>query len=358
MKRIPKIKVTSELLLRVNRKVSSSLELRKVSDMILVQAKSALIADCSALFILDKATGRFIPIDSKGFDRESKESLKVLGAWKKINTQLLRNSRAVVVNDAEKNPLGLEAFLAVPLKTNTKMIGALIVGNYKKRKKGFDDADKKLLYTLANNVSIALLNATLHSDMKNLFLDTITSLVAAVETKDPYTRGHSERVAKYAAAIAKEMKFPASFIERLRLSGILHDIGKIGISDSILLKSTRLNKREQEYMHGHPLLGSKIVSSVLNQEGIVKGIEEHHEQFDGKGYPARLKGKQISLEGRIIAVADVFDTLTTKRPYKKALSAKEALLEIVRNSGTQFDARIVKAFQSSFSKYPELWMFK
>jgi len=194
--------------------------------------------------------------------------------------------------------------------------------------------------------------------VKSHFLSTITSLVAAVDAKDPYTHGHSERVAKYAVAIAREMGLSASFIKSLRLSGILHDIGKIGISDNILLKSTGLNKKELEYMHGHPLLGSKIVSSVLNQKGIIRGVEEHHEHFDGNGYPLRLKGKRISLEGRIIAVADVFDTLTTKRPYKKAFSAKEALLEIVRNAGTQFDARIVKAFQRAFSKRPKFWMFK
>ena len=105
----------------------------------------------------------------------------------------------------------------------------------------------------------------------------------------------------------------------------------------------------------HPLIGSKIVASVINTNGILRGIEEHHEHFDGKGYPKRFKGKQISLEGRIIAVADAFDTLTTKRPYKKAYSAKEAFLEITRSAGTQFDPQAVEAFRKSFSKHSARW---
>ena len=255
----------------------------------------------------------------------------------------------------EKFPLG--AFLAVPLKTDSRIIGALIVSNNRKRKAHFNDEDRKLLSTLANNVSIALLNAKLYENTKSLFMNTIGSLVTAVDAKDPYTHGHSERVSKYAVAIGEELKLSSHSLENLRLSGLLHDVGKIGISDEILSKASSLDEKERKKIKEHPVIGLRITDSVINSKGVLGGIAEHHEHYDGTGYPKHLKGKKISLEGRIIALADAFDTLTTDRPYQKAFSAKEAFLEILNSSGSQFDPRIVKAFQRSFSKHPDIWHF-
>ena len=254
-----KTKRVLETLLEVSKKVSSSLKLDKVSNMILSQAKSVLGTDYSALFLLDQDSRHLVLIGAKGFKSNQIKNLKVLGGWEKVNIELIKKKKAIIVNDVQKSTifkrkkipfskekLPLGAFLAVPLKTRSGIIGALIVSNHKKRKTHFSVVDKKLLYTLANNVSIALLNAKLYENTKSLFFNTITSLVTAVDAKDPYTHGHSERVAKYAVAIGEEMRLSYTFLENLRLSGILHDIGKIGISDKILSKKTSLNKKEMK----------------------------------------------------------------------------------------------------------------
>ncbi|MBL7157467.1 MAG: HD domain-containing protein [Candidatus Omnitrophica bacterium] len=371
MHKKPKEKEALEALLKVSKKVSSSLELEKVSDMILYQAKSVLCTDHSALFLLDEESKHLFLIGAKGFADNQIKNLAVLGSWEGINVELIKKSKPIIVNDIQRSAkfkhaeipflhkkLPIGAFLAVPLKTDSKIIGALLVSNHKKRRRDFTEDDKKLLSTLANNVSIALLNAKLHNNLKSLFMNTVTSLVTAVDAKDPYTHGHSERVARYAVRIGVEMNLSKDFLEDLRLSGLMHDIGKIGIKDNILSKDKALNKKELKEIREHPTIGLRIVDSVISSKVVLSGIAEHHEYYNGKGYPKRLKGKHISMEGRIIAVADAFDTLTTDRPYQKAYSAKEAALEISRSSRSQFDPHVVKAFQKTFSKNPNIWQFK
>ncbi|MFH1381201.1 MAG: HD domain-containing phosphohydrolase [Candidatus Omnitrophota bacterium] len=365
-----KQKEALETLLEVSKKVSSSLDLEKVSGMILKQMKLVFNTDFSALFLLSDDYKHLMLAGANGFRSNQIENLKILAGWEKINTEIVKKSKVISVNDVSKSatfknekislskegfPLG--AFLAVPLKKDSKIIGVLAVSNHKKRKKCFTEADKKLLLTLANHVSIALSNAKLYKNMKGLFLDTVTSLVTAVDAKDPYTHGHSERVSRYAVAIGKEMSLSPDLLEELRLAGLMHDVGKIGISDAILSKKGKLNKIEREKIKKHPAIGSKIVESIMHSKGIMRGIVEHHEFFNGKGYPKSLKRKEISLEGRIIAIADAFDTLTTDRPYQKAFSPKESALEIIRSSGTQFDPEVVRAFQKSLSKNPAEWKF-
>ena len=366
-----KEKKAVETLFRVSKKVGSSLELKKVSDMILEEARSFLETDYSSLFLLDEKSGNLMLIGASGFRNDQLENLKVLGSWERINLELIKKLRPIIVNDITRNTLfknkevpflheklPLGAFLAVPLKTKSKVIGVLVVSNHKKNKTKFTTEDKNLLYTLANEVSIALLNARLYETTKNLFLNTIASLITAVDAKDPYTHGHSERVAKYAVAIGEEMKLSPDFLKELRLSGLLHDMGKIGISDSILSKTEILSDEEMEKVKEHPAIGLRIVDSVIHSKCILGGISAHHERFNGEGYPKKLKGEEIPLSGRIVAVADAFDTLTTNRPYQKALSTKEASLEVIRSVNTQFDPNVVKAFQRSFSKRPDFWNFK
>ena len=360
-----------ETILKVSKKVSSSLELPMVSDIILKEARNFLNTDYSALFLLDKEAHHLILIGAKGFTGNQLENLRVLAGWEGINVEIARKGKALIVNDIarsqrfryKKIPFSNEkitigSFIAVPLKTDSKVIGVLLVSDHKRRKTRFTEDDKKLLYTLANHVAIALLNARLYTGMKSLFLNTILSLAAAVDAKDPYTHGHSERVSKYAIEIGREMHMSEKFLEDLKFAAILHDIGKIGISDQILSKKSALDTDEMQKIKKHPAIGCNIVSSVIESKGILNGILEHHERFDGSGYPKKLKGKDISLEGRIIAVADTYDTLTTNRPYQKAYSAKEAALEIARSSGTQLDPRAVKAFQRSISDNPDFWHFK
>lgn len=185
----------------------------------------------------------------------------------------------------------------------------------------------------------------LYMDMKKVYLETIQALATAIEAKDPYTRGHSERVAKLAVAIAEELRMDNDFISHLQYAALLHDIGKIGIPEEILNKPCKLSEDEFSKIKTHPALGASIVKNVDFLAQASSFIMYHHERMDGSGYPMGLKGKEIPLGAQIIAVADVFDALTTDRPYRKAWNPKDALAELERNSGVQFRPAVIKALK-------------
>ncbi|MCF6097230.1 HD-GYP domain-containing protein [Thermovorax subterraneus] len=190
----------------------------------------------------------------------------------------------------------------------------------------------------------------LYMDMKKVYLETIQALASAIEAKDPYTKGHSERVAKLAVAIAEELKMDNDLISNLHYAALLHDIGKIGIPEPILNKPCKLSEEEFEKIKVHPELGANIVKKVdfLLQASFF--IRYHHERLSGSGYPEGLKGEEIPLGAQIIAVADVFDALTTDRPYRKAMTVEEALMEIEQASGVDFRPDVVRALKRVLEK--------
>jgi HD-GYP domain-containing protein (c-di-GMP phosphodiesterase class II) len=183
---------------------------------------------------------------------------------------------------------------------------------------------------------------------KNLFMGSIQMLAGAVDEKDPYTRGHSDRVTKYSLMIAKEMGLDPGFLEILRISAQLHDVGKIGIEDRILKKPGALTPEEFEIMKTHTTKGATILRPVPQLSEMLPGIELHHEALDGRGYPYGLKGDEIPLLARVIAVADTFDALTTNRPYQKAYDPVDALRIIQNLSGKRLDPNAVTALMAVF----------
>jgi HD-GYP domain-containing protein (c-di-GMP phosphodiesterase class II) len=185
---------------------------------------------------------------------------------------------------------------------------------------------------------------------RELFLNSIQMLAGAVDEKDPYTRGHSDRVTKYSVLIAREMGSPESFVETVRISAQLHDVGKIGIEDRILKKPGALTAEEFEIMKTHTTKGANILRSVPQLQQMIPGIELHHESLDGRGYPHGLKGDAIPLLPRIIAVADTFDAITTNRPYQQAHEPTEALLILHTLSKTRLDVQAVTAFSNVFRR--------
>ena len=186
--------------------------------------------------------------------------------------------------------------------------------------------------------------------LKQGYEGTIKALVAAVDARDPYTRGHTARVAHYSVAIAKKMGLQDEKLAEIELGAILHDIGKIGIADKILGKSTPLVDKEIMQMETHPQKGAKIIDSADFLRCAIPAILCHHERLDGRGYPNALQGDDIPLAAKIISVADAFDAMTTDRPYSKALKAEEALSEIEKQAGKQFDAEVVEAFRCVLKK--------
>jgi putative nucleotidyltransferase with HDIG domain len=178
---------------------------------------------------------------------------------------------------------------------------------------------------------------------RDLFLGTIRALAAAIDERDPYTRGHSERVTQYSITIARTLGLDELAIETDKISALLHDIGKIGIDDKVLKKPGFLTPEEFEVMKQHPVKGAHIMKSIEQMREMIPGMKYHHEQWDGNGYPDHLKGEEIPLIARIISVADTFDAMTTNRPYQKALNLEFTLQKITGNAGIKYDPRVVQA---------------
>jgi putative nucleotidyltransferase with HDIG domain len=182
--------------------------------------------------------------------------------------------------------------------------------------------------------------------LEDTYFAAIEALARAIDARDPYTYGHSARVAAFSLEIADELGYPKEKREGLRRSALLHDIGKIGIEDHILRKAGALNYVEEKQMHEHPVIGHQMLKDVPFLHSTLSGIRHHHERWDGTGYPDTLAGETIPLQVRILSVADVFDALTSDRPYRQAMSVAEATELITHQSGRQFDPVVVKAFRA------------
>ncbi len=208
----------------------------------------------------------------------------------------------------------------------------------------------KLFSIFAGQSAVAIQNARLHQDLIRNYFDSVRALVAAIDAKDPYTRGHSENVMKYSVFIASRLGLEAKEKENVKLAGLLHDIVKIGTDTEILRKMGELTEEDRGQIQKHPEVGVNIISAVEHLAPLHPIILHHHERFDGKGYPVGLKGEAIPLGARIIAVADAFDAMTSARPYRPAKTKELAIAEMRRESGFQFDPRILDAFYSPFSE--------
>jgi putative nucleotidyltransferase with HDIG domain len=226
----------------------------------------------------------------------------------------------------------------------------------------------KLLEIYASQAASSLNNAFLHSlvnikneelsrtynELKISYMDTVEALRLAVDAKDVYTRGHSDRVAYFAVKIGKAFDLSESDLEILRISGIFHDIGKIGTADDILLKTDRLNFTEYGVIKKHPLKGAHILSAVSMFRDVVPLVKFHHERMDGRGYPQGLKGEEIPFLARILSVADAFDAMTSDRQYRSKLDLNEAKQQLIEGKGTQFDKAVVEKLISLLDHSKEM----
>ncbi len=194
---------------------------------------------------------------------------------------------------------------------------------------------------------------TTYDKLESAYMETIEILRFTVEAKDAYTRGHSDRVSEYSILIGKALGLPEEDLKTLKIGGLFHDIGKIGIPDSILLKTTKLDDEEYSEIKNHPTIGAHILSNATIFKDIIPIVKHHHERFDGHGYPGQLKGEKIPYFARIAAVADSFDAMTSKRSYRDSLPMDVVIEEIIKNSGTQFDPEIAKVFLDILSNKPD-----
>ena len=249
----------------------------------------------------------------------------------------------------------------VPGFYRNNLIGVLFLGE-KEDGRNFTREELGFLSVLASDVVMAIQNAWFFEDLNNqldinkrLFLSTVTALATAIEAKDRYTIGHTERVMQYSIEISRNLSgvhIPnvREFEENLKIAALLHDIGKIGISENLLNKRAPLNGRERRSISEHPLMGVEILNPITEFKDVLLGVKYHHERYDGKGYPFRLSGNQIPLAAAIIAVADAYDAMTSKRPYRKAFTKEKAIYQIKINRGKQFNPVVVDAFLQLYAK--------
>ncbi|MBL8764521.1 MAG: HD domain-containing protein [Phycisphaerae bacterium] len=233
-----------------------------------------------------------------------------------------------------------------PIRRKGQLIGALLAGNKIGRDPDPSSVDTQMLDAAAVFVGIFLENASLYADQRSLFLGTLGALTASIDAKDRYTCGHSERVAHLAKRLALTTGMDEGQAERIRISGIVHDVGKIGVPEAVLCKQGRLTDDEFAAIKLHPSIGYRILKDIPQMSDIVPGVLYHHERWDGRGYPEGLQGQRIPLVARILALADSFDAMSSNRSYRAAMPRERVLAEIRRCAGTQFDPDLTPAFVS------------
>jgi HD-GYP domain-containing protein (c-di-GMP phosphodiesterase class II) len=258
-----------------------------------------------------------------------------------------------IVNDSRAMPGYRELhpepyrFLAVKVAHNSTFDGWLGLVSFK-LEEHFRQSELRLLQSMAKQISVLLANVDLYHDLEKFVINMVKSLVFAIEAKDVYTRGHSERVNRYAMLMAERLQLDKTQQDILNWASILHDIGKIGVPESILNKPGRLNEEEFDVIKRHPKKGHDILEPLEQLASCLPSILHHHERLDGKGYPHGLKGEEIPFLARIIAVADTFDAITSNRAYRSAKAAEKALAIVDEVAGTQLDPVVVEAFKEVY----------
>jgi putative nucleotidyltransferase with HDIG domain len=328
---------------------SSSLDLDEMLSTAFDSAVKILNAETGSLMLFD-LEGEFLTIKrAYGLNEEIirktriKNGETIVGSVAQSGEPLIIHGRADISEIKGRKKYEKVNSICVPLKTRKGVIGVVNL-NRKEDTNPFTEDNLRLLFTMADFAAYAIENATLYQNLHESYLSTIRALVSALELKDSYTRGHSETVTRYAVALAKRLKLSPEEIESIEVAAILHDVGKIGVQESVLNKPGKLNDKEWKEVKQHPEFSYKILKEVNFPWKIKPLIYAHHERYNGKGYPNGLKGKKIPLGARVLAVADTFAAMTSDRVYRKGLSKEVAIEELKKVAGTQLDPELVKVF--------------
>jgi response regulator RpfG family c-di-GMP phosphodiesterase len=353
-------------LYRVSEAIAASLELDRILDVIMDSVMQEVHADVVTLHLQDPRTLRYEERQKRiSFDGEYTSDLglgtldleELLGHYQADKPVVHHGIKAARFFSGNFDGKRLVSFASVPMKIRDRVIGMLNAYSFTRGKK-FDEGQRKMLVILAGRAAMSIENARLYEDLvdKNRdlqqvnqsleenFRQTIVGFAHALEESDRYTRGHSERVASYARLIGVGMQMKESELETLVQAGLMHDVGKIGIRYEKLNKPGKLTPEEVTMFRTHPAKGKRILEPIPFMRDIIPGCWCHHEFFDGGGYPQGLMGERIPLLGRIVAVADTYDAMTSDRAYRKALPHDVAIAELERCAGSQLDPRVVDVF--------------
>ncbi|KOA19726.1 cyclic di-GMP phosphodiesterase response regulator RpfG [Clostridium homopropionicum DSM 5847] len=323
------------LLYNLSEKMASTIEAKEISKIALEEATRLINSTKAEIAVFSKDRKRLEKVVELN---KHNSTINEVGLNNYVNT-VLDEGVGQIINYLDD---GSESMVCTPLKVKDKTLGVISISN--SNNIIYDSEDLKLLNAIATQAAIALDNTNLYDSIRDTFLQTIEALIETIEKKDSYTAGHARRVAVYSISIGEELGLNRSEITQVRLAALLHDIGKIGIQDKILLKNSRLTGEEYEVIKKHPVFGAEILENIDQLKDVVPSVRGHHERYDGKGYPDGKKGTEIPLIARIIAVADAFDAMTSHRPYISNKEKEQALNEIYKNINTQFDPVVVEAF--------------
>lgn len=337
--------------------IRSVLNVEELAKVVLKIIIKKLRGDVGSIMFVDRKSNELKIFASTGIAKKKKERYKLrlgegLAGW------CLQHKTAFHCYDMEKDPRFEQTsqrsyrkreFMCAPFISRDNAIG---VFNIEKPHGGhsYTQDDVDLLCTFVDETVASFENAFLFENLQQAYYDTIKALVIAMESKDPYMYGHGDRVAKYAVKIAKKLGLPKEEIKLINFFSILHDIGKIGVPEEVLKKPGKLTTREWELIRKHPTIGESIIEPIEFLQPVRTLLRHHHEWYDGRGYPDKLKGENIAIAARILAVADAYDAMQSDRPYRKALPKEKALAEIRKSSGTQFDPRVVDAIIQAENK--------
>ncbi len=345
--------VQSSTLMELSAILNSTLQISEVLRLAVEAATRLMECEVGSLLLLNEECDELVfevALGERG--REVKEvRLKVgegIAGW------VAKTGKPTVVSDVRRDPrfsrrvdfrthFITRNMICVPVKSRDRIIGVLQALN-RRTDRPFDAEDQRLFESLSRQVGIAIENARLYEEVKETFLSTAATLAEAIEKRDPYTGGHVRRVVEICLTVGEELTLNSEETETLHLAAILHDVGKIGIRDVVLQKDGPLTPDELAHIREHPELGAEILAPIKQLDAVIPAVRHHQERCDGQGYPDGLKGEEIPMASRIIAVADTFDAMTTDRPYRPRISDEAAVREIQRCAGSQFDPKVVEAF--------------
>ncbi len=338
---------------KVNQFLKSTAEPCKIFSLITQLTCKLMHTDACILRLLDIDKKTLLVNSSHCNCKSFIKKIPLLKAGESVCDAVVLSKKPFVVYDLDNDPRissqefsrkkGFKSMLSIPVMFQGEVSG--VISTYSRNPRYFTEEEIEVLSIFASQVAVAIQESRHYESLHMNYFNTMRALALAIEAKDPYTRGHTERVTEYAIAVARVLKVSPRELELLRFAGELHDIGKISIPDSILSKPGRLTPEERVIIEQHPVKGENLLKPLDFLRPVRPVVRHHHEKYDGTGYPDRLKKKKIPFLSRILACADAFDAMTSDRPYRlRKLTVEEACDEIKNNVGSQFDPHVARTF--------------
>ena len=348
----PKVdRIALEALLATSREMMAFDDLPALLERVLDRLAMIVKPDRAAIMLIDAATGAMIP-----------RAVRPAGAYSSVSefasstvvTQAMTARDVFIVHDIRSDPrlqqaasvlsAGVRSVICVPLLGRSGPIGALYADRLGAEQFAHDLAEYASAF--AGHAAAALETAQLYDDRERHFRATLEAFARAIDARDPYTAGHSERVTAYTLVLARQSGQHAHEFETIRRAGMLHDIGKVGVPDAVLRKPSRLDPHERQQIEAHVIIGYHMLESLPFLGASLPSVRGHHERWDGKGYPDKLAGANIHPHARLMAVADSYDAMTSARPYRAAMPVEEAARRLRADSGTQFDPAVIELYEA------------